>query len=341
MEQLLRNLCAAPAPPGLESAAAKAAAQVLSRYCEVTIDRMGNVIGTKPPSSEGGNAEGVGGAHILLDAHLDQIAMAVTGYEDGGFLRVADAGGMDPRVLAAQEVTVHGKRDIFGVIPAVAPHLSKGETKAPDWPALCVDTGLDRAALEEQVPLGTRVTLRADGATLRGGRFASPALDNRAGVAAVLRCLELLENEDTCRVTVLFSAQEETGGSGAKTAGFTCGADCAIVVDVSFAQAPDIPPAKAQGKLGGGAMVGISPLLDHAMSEALFRLAKARNIPCQAEVMGGRTHTNADNLQACAGGIPCALLSIPLRNMHTAAEVADMNDIEATAQLMAAYIKTL
>jgi len=338
MEELLRKLCAAPGPPGLESPAARVAAEYLSRYCAaspagdaVTVDRLGNVIGERPGA----------GPHILLDAHLDQIGMAVTGYEDGGFLRVARCGSMDLRVLAAQEVTIHGREEIYGVIPATAPHLSKGDSKAPDWPELCIDTGLAKAELEALVPLGSRMTLRAPGAKLLGNRFCSPALDNRCGVAAVLRCLELLAGEECCRLTVLFSSQEETGGSGAKTAGFTCAADGAIVIDVSFARAPGVPGHDAQGKLGGGAMIGWSPVLDYAMSEELLRLAKEQGIAHQAEVMGGRTSTNADGIQAAGRGIPCALVSIPLRNMHTAVEVVDMNDIEAAARLLAAYVREI
>jgi endoglucanase len=246
---------------------------------------------------------------------------------------------MDLRVLAGQEVTVHGREALFGVVPAAPPHLAQGEDKAPEWKDILIDTGLPRETLETLVPPGTRVSLRTPPARLLGERVTAPALDDRAGVAAILRCLELLGGEDTCPLTVLFSAQEESfGQAGAKTAGFASQAERAIVVDVSFAAAPGLEPQDAQGRLGGGVMVGVSPALDGQMSETLRRLAEEKNIPHTVEVMGGRTGTNADSLHAVAAGIPCALLSIPLRNMHTAAEIADMRDIEAAARLMAEYI---
>jgi len=331
MEEVLLALCAAEGVTGHEAAAAEVAARLLARHCgDVHTDALGSVVGTRPGK----------GPRLLLDAHLDQIGMAVTAIEEGGFVRVTACGGMDIRVLAGQEVTIHGKEALYGVVPAAPPHLAQGEDKAPEWKDVLIDTGLPKETLETLVPLGTRVSLRMPPARLLGERVTAPALDDRAGVAAILRCLELLEGEETCPLAVLFSAQEESfGQAGAKTAGFSSQAERAIVVDVSFAMAPGLEPQEAQGRLGGGVMVGVSPALDGPMSEDLRRLAEERGISHTVEVMGGRTGTNADSLHAVAGGIPCALLSIPLRNMHTAAEVADMRDIEATARLMAEYIR--
>jgi len=326
MQKLLEKLCALPAVSGCEYSAADAAAALLARHCDVTRDPLGSVIGTRP-----GN-----GPHILLDAHLDQIGMVVTGYEPGGFLHVAKCGAMDIRCLAAQEVMVHGKQMVRGFIPAGAPHLGNSD-KAPDWNGIVIDTGLSEEACRELIPPGSRVRLSAPPVRLLGERFASPALDNRAGVASILRCLELLESDDLPPVTVLFSVQEETGGAGAQAAALAANADEAIVVDVSFAAAPGISREDAQGNLGDGVLVGIAPTLDHAMSQRLLQTAKKHNIPHLPEIMGGASGTNADRIQA-PSGTPCALLSIPQRNMHTAAEVVDIQDIEATAKLMEAYI---
>jgi len=335
MEELLLALCAAEGVTGHEAAAAEVAARLLARHCgDVHIDALGSVIGERPGCSPQPLP------HLLLDAHLDQIGMAVTAIEEGGFLRVTPCGGMDIRVMAGQEVTIHGKQALYGVIPATPPHLAQKEDKPPAWKDILIDTGMTREALEPLVPVGTRVSLRTAPARLLGERLTAPALDDRTGVAAILRCLELLEGEGTCPLSVQFSVQEETfGQSGAKAAGFSSKADAAIVIDVSFAMAPGLDTQRAPGKLGGGAMIGVSPALDEEMGDTLRRLAQEQDIPHTIEVMGGRTGTNADTLQGVAAGIPCALLSIPLRNMHTAAEIVDMRDIEAVAQLMAAYIR--
>ena len=101
--------------------------------------------------------------------------------------------------------------------------------------------------------------------------------------------------------------------------------------------APGLKPEKC-GELGKGTMIGCAPSLDYNISQTLKRIAEEKNIPCQYEVMGGKTGTNADELQISGKGIKMGLLSIPLRNMHTGAEIIDLNDVEATAQLMAEYI---
>jgi endoglucanase len=315
----------------MEHAAAKRIAAHLTPYCGVTIDKLGNIIGTK---------EGAG-HHVLLDAHLDQIGMIVTGHEPNGFLRVAKCGSMDLRVLCAAEVSIHcADQTYYGVVPASAPHLNDDAADiVPDWADVLVDTGLTQEEAERDIPLGTRVTLRQSAMELGEDRVTGAALDNRAGVACVLRCLELLEGEPTCKITVCFSAQEETGGDGAMVAGFEAQPDSAVTVDVSFAQSPGISPHEAQGKLGGGTMIGVSPRLSSEISDMLTKLARRDDIPYQMEIMGGRTGTNADLFQHAGRGIPCGLLSIPLRNMHTAVELADLDDIEATAQLLAAYVR--
>ena len=124
---------------------------------------------------------------------------------------------------------------------------------------------------------------------------------------------------------------------GAKAGAFTADADEAIAVDVSFASAPNVSSEK-YAKLGGGAMIGYGPSLDFAMSKKLASVAEKNGIDNQPEVMGGRTGTNCDEIQVAGKGIRTALISVPLRNMHTAAEVCDLADIESTAKLIAAYI---
>ncbi|MDR0531503.1 MAG: M20/M25/M40 family metallo-hydrolase [Oscillospiraceae bacterium] len=327
MEDLLRTLTAAAGVSGREEDAAETAARLLRQHCgDVRRDALGSVVGTRPGR----------GPRILLDAHLDQIGMAVVGHEPGGFLRVAPCGGMDARCVAAQSVIIHGRRDFRGIIPAAPPHLKHDGEKSPEWNDILIDTGLSDAAAE--IPLGSRVSLCAPPRRLLGERFTAPSLDDRTGVAAILRCLELLGDKPACPLAVQLSVQEEVGGAGARAAAFRAEADEALVVDVSFAWAPGAAREEAQGTLGGGVMIGVSPTLDETMSEALEALARRNNIPYTIEVMSGRTGTNADRIQQSGPALPCALLSIPLRNMHTAGEIVDLRDIESTARLMAAYL---
>ena len=327
---LLKELCAAKGVSGAENEAAKTAAKLLEKYMPVRIDALGSVTGTV----------GDGGTHILLDAHLDQIGLIVTAIDETGFLKVAKCGGADIRVLAAAEVTVHGKEDIFGVITSTPPHLSKPEdtNKAKEFDEIAVDIGMTKEEAEKIVSLGDRITFNGAYSELLGNRVASPSIDDRAGVAAILRCLELIRDKElNCKISVMFSVQEETGGSGAQTGAFAASPEEAIAVDVSFASAPGVSGEK-YASLGKGTMIGYAPSLDYAMSKTLEKIAKEKEIPYQLEVMGGKTGTNCDEIQISGAGVKTALLSVPLRNMHTAVEVCDLEDIENTARLMAEYI---
>lgn len=327
---LLERLCAAKGVSGAENRAAAVAAELLGKYMPIKTDALSSVTGTK----------GEGDVHILLDAHLDQIGLVVTAVDEDGFLKVAKCGGADVRVLAAAEVTVHGKKDIFGVITSTPPHLSKPEDsgKAKSFDEIAVDIGMKREEAAKLVSPGDRITFNGSFEKLLGSRVSSPSIDDRAGVAAILRCLEMLENKELgCRISVMFSVQEETGGSGAQTGAFSAAADEAIAVDVSFASAPGVSCEK-YASLGGGTMIGYAPSLDYEMSRRLSEIAERKEISNQPEVMGGKTGTNCDEIQVSGGGVKTALLSIPLRNMHTAVEVCDLEDIENTARLMAEYI---
>lgn len=330
LSTMLEALCSAKGVSGAENEAAVAVSEMLGRFMPVKSDALGSVTGRK---------EGKG-PHILLDAHLDQIGLIVTAIDDSGFLKFAKCGGADRRVLAAAEVTVHGRENIFGVVTSTPPHLAKPDdaTKALPFDEMAIDIGMKKEEAEKLVSLGDRVTFNGKYLPLLGNRVSSPSIDDRAGVAAVLRCLEILEEKGVdCNLSVMFSVQEETGGSGAQTAAFTAKADEAIAVDVSFASAPSVSSEK-YASLGKGTMIGFAPSLDYKMSRTLESIAKRESIPYQPEVMGGKTGTNCDEIQVSGRGVRTALLSVPLRNMHTACEVCDLDDIENTARLMAEYI---
>ena len=136
----------------------------------------------------------------------------------------------------------------------------------------------------------------------------------------------------------MLSSMEEVGGQGAETGGFTVMPDYAIAVDVSFGDGFGCAPEKT-APLGGGTMLGYAPILDREFTLKLKKLAETHEIPVQHEPMGGRTGTDADELAIAGQGVRTALLSIPLRSMHTVAETIDPEDVVNTAQLMALAAK--
>lgn len=335
IKPFLFDLVSAAGVSGQEDAAAEWVAQRLGSYTDTVYrDVLGNVVAlVRRPEP--------GQPHLLLDAHLDEIGLIVTGIEPGGFLRVAGCGGVDRKVLLAQEVAVHGKQTLDGVVASQPPHLAakSKEQKNPTVEELLIDTGLEDAHLRELVPLGSRVSFLAKPKTLLGDRVSSKSLDNRAGVAAVCFALELLRGcELQCGLSVLFAVQEETGEQGAKTGAFDLQPTTSISVDVSFGKTPDLPDHQC-GVLGKGVMIGMSPTLTASVSQRLEALAIREQIPYQLEVMGGPTSTNADALGLTRGGIATGLCSIPLRYMHTPAELISLSDLEAVGRLLAVYAK--
>lgn len=306
------------------------ASELLSAYMQVYRDNLGSVIGTL----------GEGKTHIMLDAHLDRIGLIVTAVDDSGFLRVDKCGGCDTRVLSASTVTVWGKKPIFGVITSTPPHLSKAEdsSKAPTFDNIFVDTGLDGKALKKIVSVGDRITIDAPVISLTDSIITGSALDDRAGVAALLRVADILsEAKPDVKVSFIFSVQEETTEAGAKAGAFAISPDEAIAVDVSFGNAPGISDSKC-GKIGSGGMICISPSLSNEMTAQLMSIADKKGINYQTEVCPSSTGTNADVISVSKSGIKTGLVSIPLRNMHTQAELASVEDIESVAQIIASYI---
>lgn len=331
-KEIIFSLCGAPGVSGAEGSAAQVASQLLARHARVRKDALGSVIGEIDGEDP----------HILLDAHLDQIGLIVTDIDAQGFLRVEKCGGIDTRTLYGQNVTVWGVDPLPGVLCSTPPHLRKAEdvNKAPEWKELAVDIGLNAQQACEKVRLGDRITFDTKPAQLLNERMTAPALDDRAGVAALLLALEKAKGKLRNRVTVAFTVQEEVGTRGAGPAAFSIKPDKAVVVDVSFAMSPGCPAHKC-GKLGGGAMIGVAPTLSAGMSADFVRLAQTHGIAHTLEVMGGETGTNADVIDISRGGVETGLLSIPLRYMHTSAEVVDLRDVEAVADLLARYLMEL
>ena len=332
MNDLIFRLCSTFSGAGDEKNIAELVKTEMQDYSnEVIIDKNYNVI------CSAGNRNS--SRCILIDAHIDQISMVVTSVDDSGFINISPCGGVDCRVLPGATVRIHGKELVTGIVCTTPPHLAtKDKDEFEKTENLLIDTGLTSEKLHESISIGDYVSFDAVPQKLIGNRVVAPALDNRAGVAALIRCAQMLKNETLgCQVAFLFSSQEEVRALGAKTAAFALEPTEAISVDVSFAQQPNVAKEKS-GELAHGPMIGIAPSLSRNISETLIRLAEKHKIPHQLEVMGGPTGTTSDVITTSKNGVSGGLLSIPLRYMHTPVEIVDMTDVEYTARLLAAYI---
>ena len=332
LKKTIAELTEVSGASGNEAPAAELAMNMLKKYCPDAAIINGNVVGRFGDFRSGLHS-------LVLDAHIDQIGMIVTNITGESFIKVGNLGGIDRRLLPAQPVIIHGKKDISGVICSVPPHLSSGDSKVLSFDEVAIDTGMTKAELEKIVSLGDTVTFDVKCRTLLGSRITSGALDDRCGAASILYALELLQGQATAyNVTVIFSAQEELGERGAKIGAYELDPDIAVAVDVSFAYSLSEDENKC-GYLGKGPMIGISPSLDRELSDELINTAKKSDIPYQTEVMNGLTSTNADQYSVSRCGARTCTVSIPLRNMHTPAEVIDIRDVELTARLLAEFIK--
>ena len=330
IERLTLALCAPHGTPGCEDEAFKAAEAELAFCDEVLTDPLSGVTGIL------GNKNAK--RRILLDAHIDQIGMAVTNIDEEGFLHVTQVGGVDRRTMPGSLVTVYGKEMVTGIVCTLPPHLAQdGDGKVPPVDRQAIDLGLTKAQVEEIVSIGDRAVLANPVKKLLGNRVSGTALDDRAGCACIIRAAQLVKDKNPdCCVMVVCSTREEVGGQGARIRTYALQPTEAIAVDVSFATQPGADGITAT--LGGGPLIGFAAGLDRRISKRLIALAKENEIPYQLEVMGGRTGTNADSIETSRCGVRTGLISVPQRNMHTPAEVCDLEDVENIAKLIAAYI---
>ena len=332
MIELLSKLCLPAGVPGDEAPAAAVAAELLKPLGNVYTTALGSVICSFPSEYEKV-------PHIMLTAHLDRIGLVVTRITDKGFLKVAPCGSPDLRSLLGARVTVHtNSGPICGVVSITPPHLSDGEQKPLPADKISIDIGMNAENAKSAVNPGDRITLDGKLTTLLGNRVSAAALDNRAGCAAIIRAAQLLAGTSNPRISVALVSQEETGSAGAATAANILAPDIAVAVDVSMAITPDDSPDKC-GIMGDGPMIGIAPILERRLSNKLIDICKNEAIPYQLEVMGANTSTDADHIAVSGKGVKTALISIPLRFMHTPAEIVDTTDIENTALLIAKAVK--
>lgn len=325
-EQILKSLCAKGGISGNEKSVQDIFADLAKPFCgEFSKDALGNIWSEKSNSS---------GKTVLLEAHADRIGLVVSGITDEGFLLFAEIGGFDEKIMPSTMVTVYGREPIHGVIGSVPPHLKKEQKLSVD--DLCIDVGLSKEQAEKAVSIGDFIEFDTEYTPLLGKFAAASAFDDRAGLAVIIKTLELLQN-DNVNVVALASTQEEVGCRGAKTAAYNINPDVYICIDVCHGKTPDAD--KNVFDMGEGPVVTVGPNVQPFVSKKLISAAKECNIPYQIDVDSGNTGTNAWTVQIARCGIPTGLVSLPLRYMHTRYEVLSLNDVDYSAELLAEFAR--
>lgn len=345
-EAFLFDLLSTPSPTGFEAPGQRKWATHVRQFAdEVDSDAYGSAWAT----IRGGNPEA---PTLMLEAHADEIGYMVRHVTDDGYLRIDRIGGSDWASARGRRVTIFGDQgEVLGVIGNTAIHLRDrtGGEKAPLQHELYVDVGASNP--EEVLGMGIRVghpAVYQDGPEKFGDhRIVGRALDNRIGGFIIAETMAALAADDSARpegtVIALNAVQEEIGGHGARMATHRLRPDVCVVLDVTHAtDSPGIEHAQ-HGKVE----LGMGPTLTHGtvnhpeVVNRLIEVAKKEEIPLQHEASSRFTSTDTDSIFQVGAGIPSALVSLPLRYMHSVVEVADYGDVEKVIDLLIGLARSI
>ncbi len=338
-----QRLLQTPGPSSFELATARLWRKEAEGFCPaVRADVSGNSYAVLP---------GKGGPTIMLAGHIDEIGLLVTHIDDQGFLSFDAIGGWDAQVLVGQRVTLVAKKgEVSGVIGKKAIHLIEKDDreKVSKIEDLWIDIGAaSRADAEAQVRIGDPAVLSQPLLRLPNGRMVGRSMDNRIGSFVVLEALRRLSAGGVlaCSVTAVASTREEISsvGGGAKTSAVDVGAQAAIIVDVTHAtDYPGLDKRKyGEYKLGGGPVLSRGAAISSVLLDLLIECAEAEKIPFALEAVGRDTRTDVEAVFNAHRGVATALVSVPLRYMHSPNEMVAMEDVERTVQLLVATCRRI
>jgi putative aminopeptidase FrvX len=334
---LLKRLSKASGVSGYEHEVREIVQEEFRLYAdEVRIDSLGNVVALKRGTGPEPHPS------IMIATHMDEIGLIVSALEDG-FIHFQQVGGYDDRVLLSQEVTVHGRRDLPGIIGARPPHVLPLAERDKPIPSdqLLIDVGLPPEEVAKLVRIGDLITMNRELVELQGGLVAGKALDDRVSVAAAAVCLEELSRvRHEWDVYAVATVQEEVGLKGAITSTYCLHPDVGIAIDVTWAKQPDTSDEYTY-ELAQGPTIGCGPNFHPKLQKALVETAQALEMSYHLEPATRPAGTDAAAMQISHEGIPAELISIPLRNMHTPVETVSVKDVERAGRLLAAFIARL
>ena len=336
-ESFLEALLSAPGLSGYEEPVCNLIAkrwQPLSD--EIQVSRLGSLHALRKAAGDGTRPT------LMIAAHMDAIGLMVKEIS-GEFLMVTEMGGVDPRILPGQAVTVHGSREFPGIVQMIPPRFLPEAIagKPPTYDTLFVDTGLTPSELKRNIRVGNIISFANPPRTLEGGYITGHSLDNRISVAALDVCLEEIRNYNL-ESNVVFAAtsSEEERANGARTSTFQLMPDLAIALDVTFAREPGVNDHRSF-PLGKGLSIGVGANNHPALQRRFMDLAAEIDMPYALEPMPANSGTDAMVMQITAAGVPTLVLGIPIRYMHTPVELTALKDIRRAGRLLARFITSL
>lgn len=318
--KFLSHITTVPGTSGYEEPVAQEFARAFAPYCdEAYVDAMSSVIAVQKSNT------GKKGPRVMLCAHIDEVGLMTMDIEEDGSVRFISL-GVAAQTLPAQEVTILAKDGpIYGVIGSVPPHVTGAAERSRVTPVdeLYIDTGLSRQELVRRVPAGTPVQLTGKTTALLNERVTSKTLDDRACASILLDCAMQMKNRlHDAEIVYLLSAGEERGCLGAITGTERLRPDMAVILDVTHGTMEDC--AKGETFPIEDSVLTIGPNAHRKLTDMLRGHAKRLGLPVNIDAAPGNTWTDAWDVQVACEGVPCAVLSLPLKYMHTTVELGSV-----------------
>jgi endoglucanase len=339
-KELLIRLLETPSPSGYEQPIQEVVRSYVRPFAdEVRTDSHGNVAACVNPG---------GSLRVLLAGHCDQIGLLISFIDDNGFLYTQTIGGWDPQQLVGQRMTVWTKDGpVPGVIARKPIHLLTQEerTKVVETKDLWLDIGArTKDEAKELVRIGDPVTLALGYQELRNGLANAPGMDDKTGLWVAIEALRRAkERGASCALYAVSTVQEEIGLRGARTSAYGIDPQLAVAVDVTHATDCPTISKKQEGEiaLGRGPVIFRGPNMNPRVVERLIATAESGQIPYQLAAIARATPNDANSLQVSRAGVATGLVSIPNRYMHSSVETVSLDDLDAAADLLAAFVTSL
>lgn len=310
---------------------------------ETKTGKTGALIANKK-SIKGGEAKN----KVMIAAHMDAIGMVVRSIR-GDFIQCAKAGGIDDRVIPGTPIVVYATKGRSSPEPlegyicmphpkSLPPENNEGLITLDK---LLIDVGLTNFELKEKVNIGDVVAFNSKPFELNGKLVCGHSIDNRASVTAVTAFMKnLREVHSDWEVYCVATSGEEENFNGAITASYEVNPNIAIVLDVTFGKGPGSSDWQTF-EIGKGITIGFGPNLHPKFSSYAQKIAERYEIPYSLEILPAHSGTDAYAVQIAREGIPTILIEIPVRYMHSAAEVVSLNDIERAGRLVGHLVNSL
>ncbi|PSP55039.1 endoglucanase [Halobacteriales archaeon QS_1_67_19] len=334
--EFLERLLGTASPSGFEADVQRVWIDYVSAFAdEVRTDEYGNAVAVV----EGGDPT------IAFGGHADEIGLMVSSVDEDGFVHPSRVGGSDRTVTKGQHVRIHTDDGVVpGVVGQTAIHLrDSDDEELEDVAEQHIDVGAASGAeARELVDVGDPITFDTPVRQLADTRMAARGMDNRVGIwTAAEAARRAAEADADATVYAISTVQEELGKQGAKMVGFDLPVDAVVAIDVTHAvDSPDLSDERnehGEVELGAGPVVARGSSNHPEVVRGVREAAAEADLPIQLQAAGRSTGTDADAFYTSQGGIPSLNLGLPNRYMHTPAEVIDTDDLDAAADLLAAF----